>query len=125
MIRGAVSVLLSGMSPAFYYVLHVAAAFVLFGITFRAFARPEPATRRGVMMISGIASLVLLVAGVGLLHKLGLGFPGWVIVKLVCWLALSALAGVAYRQPQKAGLLSWVAVVIVLVALVAVYMKPI
>ena len=112
------------MSPVFYYVLHVGAAFVLFGVTFRAFARPDAETRRGVMISSGIASLIVLIAGVGLLHKLGYGFPGWVILKLVCWLALSALAGIAYRKPDKGGLLGWVATGVVVVALVAVYAKP-
>lgn len=112
------------MSPVIYYVLHVGAAFVLFGVTFRAFARPEPETRRGVMISSGVASLVMFVAGFGLLAKLGYGFPGWVVLKLVCWLALSALAGIAYRQPQKAGALGFVAAIVMLVAVVAVYAKP-
>lgn len=111
------------MSPIFYYILHVASVVVLTGYTFYAFAA-APETRKGVLAITGIASLVALVAGIGLLHKLQLGFPGWAIVKIVCWLGLSALAGIGYRRRGAAGTLALVAVVLALVAIVMVYLKP-
>ena len=75
-------------------------------------------------MATGILSLLMLVAGFGLLSKLALGFPGWVIVKLVCWLGLAALSGVAYRSPEKAGALSGIAIALVAVALYMVYFRP-
>lgn len=111
------------MSPIFYYVLHVISVLVLTAYTFYAFAAPAE-TRKRVMMITGIASLLVLVGGFGLQAKLGYGFPGWLIVKMVCWLGLSALAGLGYRKRGAAGTLSVVAVLIVAIAVVMVYTKP-
>lgn len=111
------------MSPTFYYILHVLSVLVLTAYTFYAFAAPGE-TRKRVMMITGIASLLALVGGFGLQAKLNYGFPGWLIVKLVCWLGLSALAGFGYRRRGAAGTLALVAVALVAVAVVMVYVKP-
>lgn len=111
------------MSPIVYYILHLSAVLVLTGYTFYAFAAP-PATRKSTMMITGISSLVALIAGIGLLHKLGYGFPGWAIVKIVCWLGLSALAGIGYKRRGAVGVLALVAIVLAVVAVVMVYTKP-
>lgn len=111
------------MSPTFYYILHVISVLALTGYTFYAFAAPLESRKR-VMMITGIASLLTLVGGFGLQAKLGYGFPGWLIVKLVCWLGLSALAGFGYRRRGAAGTLALVAIVLAIVAVVMVYAKP-
>ena len=111
------------MSPMFYYILHVCSVLVLTAYTFYAFAAPLE-TRKRVLMISGIASLLALVGGFGLQAKLGYGFPGWIIVKLVCWLGISALAGVGYRRRGAVGTLALVAIVLLIVAVVMVYLKP-
>jgi len=74
-------------------------------------------------MITGIASVLQLVSGIGLLHKLGYGFPVWAIVKLLCWLALSALAGIGYRQRGRTGLFMAVILTILFVAIMAVYYR--
>ena len=111
------------MSPVFYSILHVVSVLVLTGYTFYAFAAP-PETRKRVMMITGIASLLVLFAGFGLQSKLKLGFPGWLFVKIGCWLALSALAGFGYRRRGAAGTLATVAFIVVLLAVVMVYLKP-
>ena len=111
------------MNPIFYYILHVSSVLVLAVYTFYAFAAPAE-TRKRVMMITGIASLLALVAGFGLQAKLHYGFPGWLIVKLVCWLGLSALAGIGYRRRAAVGTLSLVALALLIVAVVMVYAKP-
>jgi hypothetical protein len=49
---------------------------------------------------------------------------GWPIVKIVCWLALSACAGVAYRRREKAGLWIVLSLIFALIALVMVYIRP-
>lgn len=110
------------MNPQYYYLLHVFALFILSAHTFMAFANPAPENRKRTMMITGIASLLVLVSGFGLLAKLhGNQFSGWVIVKLVCWLGLSALAGIVYRKPELRKTLALVALVLTLTALVMVY----
>ena len=111
------------MSPIFYYILHVSSVLVLTAYTFYAFAAPLE-TRKRVMMITGIASLLALVGGFGLQAKLGYGFPGWIIVKLVCWLGISALAGVGYRRRGAVGTLALVAIALLIIAVVMVYLKP-
>ena len=111
------------MSPTVYYILHVFSVLVLTGFTFYAFAAPAE-TRKKVMMITGIASLLALVGGFGLLTKLyNNQFAPWVIVKIVCWLGLSGLAGMGYRKRDKASVFITVALALVFVALYAVYTK--
>lgn len=111
------------MSPLFYHILHVISILVLTGFTFYAFAAPAE-TRKRVLMIAGIASFLALVGGFGLLAKLKIGWPGWVFVKIVCWLALSALGGIGYRKRESAGALTVVATLALIIAVVMVYLKP-
>lgn len=109
------------MSPTFYYILHLASLFVLAGYTFYAFGA-APETKKRVMIITGIASLLALVAGFGLQAKLGYKLTaGWLIVKIVCWLGLSALAGIGYRRRGAAGLLGVIAAALIVTALTMVY----
>ncbi len=110
------------MNPLYYYLLHLFSLFVLTAHTFMAFANPDPANKKQTMIITGVATLLVLVSGFGLLAKLhGNQFHGWVIVKLVCWLGLSALAGIAYRRPHLRRVLATVALGLILVALFMVY----
>lgn len=111
------------MSPLFYSILHVSSLIVLLGYTFYAFAAPAE-TRKKVLMITGVMSLLMLVSGIGLLHKLQLGFPGWAIVKLVCWLGVSAVAGIAFKRRAQADVIMVVAFVLAIVAVTMVYLKP-
>ena len=64
------------MSPTFYHVLHVVSVLVLTGYTFYAFAAPAE-SRKKVMIITGISSLLVLIGGFGLQAKLAVGWPGW------------------------------------------------
>lgn len=112
------------MSPAIYHIIHLVSLFVLFGYTFYAFAAPAE-TRKKTLMITGIASLLVLVSGFGLISKLyGNHFYGWMIVKLVCWLGLSAFSGLGYRRRGAAGAFAVAAVALAFVAVVMVYIKP-
>lgn len=113
------------MSPSFYHVIHVFSMAALVGYSFYAFGSPAPETKKRVMMVTGIAALAMIVAGVGLIHKLGYSWgSGWIWVKIGCLLGLSALPGMAYRRREKAGTFIVIALVLVLVALAMVYFKP-
>lgn len=111
------------MTPTFYYILHVFSVLVMTGFTFYAFAA-DPSTRKRTLAFSGIAGLLALIAGFGLQAKLQVGFPGWFIVKLVCWLGLMALAGIGYRRRGAVGALALIAIVLAFVAVLMVYTKP-
>jgi cytochrome b subunit of formate dehydrogenase len=105
------------------HVLHVAAALVLVGYTFYAFAA-GPETRKAVLIVTGVAALVMLATGVRMWQNYRFVLVGWLVVKLVCWLGLSALAGIGYRRREKAGLLACFAIIFAVTAVVMVYLKP-
>lgn len=112
------------MSPAFYSFLHISSILILTGGTFYAFAAPE-SSRKRVLLITGIASLLALVAGFGLLAKLYQGhFYAWVIVKIIAWLGFSAMAGLAFRRREKAALLIAISSALLLLAVAMVTFKP-
>ena len=91
------------MPATFYSILHVASALLLVGVTFGAFAAPTPERRKATLMWSGILSLLMLTGGFGLLARVVHGWPVWVLIKMVCWLGLSAVAGMAFRKPESVG----------------------
>ena len=113
------------MSIQVYHFLHVFSVFLLLRFTFKAFAAPRPELKSRTMMVTGILSLVVVVAGFGLLSKLGYSFlSGWVIIKFVAWLGIAAMGGIVFRQPSKAGIFGLIVTVLVGVAVYAVYFKP-
>lgn len=106
-----------------YYLMHVGGVILMTGYTFRAFAAP-PDTRKGTLAIAGILALVTLVGAFGLLQKLGLGYPGWAMAKLGCWVGLAALAGLGYRMPGLRSFWALCASALVLIAVYLVYVRP-
>lgn len=113
------------MNPVYYSILHVFALLVLTAHTFMAFANPAPENRKQTLIITGIASLLMLVSGFGMVAKLYQNHIfGWMVVKMVCWLLFSAMAGMAYRRPQLRGAFALIGLTLLLVALLMVYLKP-
>lgn len=109
----------------FYQLLHVFSLLVLTAHTFMAFANPAPENRRRTLIVTGIAALLMFYSGFGMLTINKIPFlTGWVIVKLFCWLGLSALAGLAYRKPDLRGMFSLVALVLLVTAVFMVYFRP-
>ena len=109
----------------YYLLLHILALIVLTAHSFMAFANPAPENKRRTMIITGIAALLMLVSGFGMLAIEHVSYAaGWVLVKLFCWLGLAALAGVVYRKPHLRDLLSLTALVLIAVAVFMVVFKP-
>ncbi|BET67455.1 hypothetical protein ASA1KI_23730 [Opitutales bacterium ASA1] len=114
------------MSPLFYQILHVGGVILLFGLTFSAFADPRPERKKKLLMVTGILSLVVLVAAFGLISKLhGNNFTGWMIAKIVIWLAVAAFSGIVFRRPGKAKLFAWLTAVLGVLAVYLVYARPV
>ncbi len=89
------------MNPAVYQILHVLSLVALSAGAFYSFAAPATSKKK-VMMVTGIAAVLLLVSGFGLLAKLHDNqFSAWVIIKLVAWLGLAGLAGIGFRKREK------------------------
>lgn len=114
------------MSPTLYSFLHVASAFLLVGFTFFVFASPKLSeNRRKVMIISGVLSLVMLVGGFGLVARIyDNTWPTFILIKVGCWVGLSAMAGLAFRKPQAVRTMAYMTRLLVLIAVWAVYFKP-
>ncbi|MBL9216403.1 MAG: SirB2 family protein [Opitutaceae bacterium] len=109
----------------YYQLLHILSLIVLTAHTFMAFANPAPENRKRTMMITGIAALLMFISGFGMLAVQKIPFAtGWVIVKLVCWLGLASLAGVAYRRTELRGTLSVIALALIATAVLMVYFRP-
>lgn len=91
------------MSYQFYKVLHVASLFMLF-TSLAAVAFLPTDKRKPWVALHGAASLVIFVAGFGLLAKIGAmkAFPSWAVVKIVIWLALAAMPIILRKKPGMA-----------------------
>ena len=80
--------------------------------------------RRLVALSHGIAMLLILTGGFGMLARLDIGMPGWVFGKLAVWLALGAMLALA-RRMVGAARTHWLAVpVLALIAAWLAYTKP-
>ena len=112
------------MSYNIFHLVHLFGLFALTGVTVAACFYSQHATRKKVLMWAGISSLVVFLAGFGLLGIQKIGFPGWIIVKLICWLGLSAIAGISFRKPEKANLLCAISFLLILIALSMVEFRP-
>ena len=109
----------------YYHILHLLSLIVLTAHTFMAFANPAPENRKRTLMVTGIASLLMLGSGFAMAAITHVPLSsGWLIVKMVCWLFLSGLAGIADRKAHLRGALSVVALALITVALFMVYLKP-
>lgn len=66
--------------------------------------------RKVVAITHGIGMVLVLVAGFGLMARLGIahaGWPGWIYVKMLIWLVLGAAIALAIRLPRLAPVLWW------------------
>jgi len=101
------------VSYMFYKVLHVVAVLFLFtalgGLAVGAAAGSDR-LRRAAMAVHGVSLAVVLVAGFGLLARLGFmsQIPLWAWLKVVIWLLLALAVVALRRRPQWAAGL-WVA----------------
>jgi len=111
------------MKVHIYQILHVVSMILLVAFTFQAFANPDPKTRKRTMMLTGIFALTMLIGGFGLITVMKIGFPIWILIKLVCWFGLVSIGGMAYRKPAKIPMLTGVTIVLIVVAVSSVYLR--
>lgn len=106
------------------HIFHVVGVIVMIAYTFFAFAGPAD-TRKRVLAITGIASLLVLLTGIRMWQGMfGFAAMTWIFIKIACWLGLSALTGLAYRKRDQANALMVIALVLLIVAVTVVYVKP-
>ena len=115
------------MNPNIYQVLHIVGIAMVFlgygALLARSMAAPDNVSVRKLGSItSGIGLLVILVAGFGLISKMGHNFTSpWLIVKMLIWLALGGLIVLINRKPQLAVMLWWVLIALGAIAASMVY----
>lgn len=83
--------------------------------------------RRLAAVSHGIGLLLVLVAGFGMLARLGLmqgGLPGWIWAKLTVWALIGGLFMVPYRKPGLAGPVWVVTALLVLCAAWLAHARP-
>ena len=116
------------MSYLFYKVLHVfgitMAFMALGGLIHGALSGGTDKSRKLIGATHGVALLIVLVSGFGLLAKLGLGFPLWVWLKLAIWLLLGALLALVRRMPQHAKVFWFLLPVLAGIAAYLAFYKP-
>jgi hypothetical protein len=98
------------MTYQFYKVLHLLGlilAFLSLGGLVVAARSGHAESRRLAGITHGIALLLILVSGFGILAKLGLGFPPWVLVKVLIWIVLGGAIVLIRRRPQSAATWWW------------------
>jgi hypothetical protein len=111
------------MSPTFYSFLHIASMFLFVAMTQRALAAPK-ARESKPLRITAVVGVIGLVAAFGLIAKLKIGWPGWVIAKLVIWIAIAAIPGIVKGKPELAPKMTMVVIALVVAAVYLVVYKP-
>ncbi|WP_306522294.1 hypothetical protein [Gemmatimonas sp.] len=97
----------------FYEILHIVGIAMLFlaigGVATHAAnggTKAGSQTRGLMSSVHGVGALLILVGGFGMLARIGFkhgaNFPGWLWVKLIVWLVLSAIVLLPYRKPALA-----------------------
>jgi hypothetical protein len=112
------------MNIQLFQFLPLVSVLLVSGVTFAAFAAPHPDNRSSYLKMSGVLSLLVVLSGGGTLGMMGLGFPAWAWVKVVCWLVLTGLTGMAFRMTGQIRMLTTVAVVAILIAVTMVTYRP-
>lgn len=105
------------LSYQVYKVLHFLGIFMVIaalgGQLLNAMNRGERqhASKKWLAIWHGVGLTLALVAGFGLLARLGLSVSGWVWAKVVIWLAFGLLGALAARKQDMARLI-WVLVIV-------------
>lgn len=120
------------LSLQVYKIVHIFGVMLLFtalgGLAMHAINGGDKASNAGRKLVAisqGVALLLIVVGGFGMLARLQLGgIPGWLWAKIGIWVVLGGLVAVPYRKPELARPL-WIAAPLVgaLAAGIAIY-KP-
>ena len=115
------------MPANFYSLLHLTGILMVFigngSLIGLAISKVDnPGVKKLGAITSGIGLALLLVAGFGLIAKLGYSYTStWIVVKMIIWLLLGSLVAFINRKPEWAKLLWWITLLLGLIAVLMVY----
>ncbi|TDJ47396.1 MAG: hypothetical protein E2O48_03675 [Gemmatimonadetes bacterium] len=122
------------ISQDVYWYLHILGVGLLIlsvgGVTLHAMSGGTKETSGGKAMAAashGIGLVLILVAGFGMLARMGLmagGLPGWAWAKVVIWLSIGLLFMVPYRKPEISKLVWFGTVGLMVTAAFLAHAKP-
>lgn len=75
-------------------------------------------------IVSGLGLLMILVSGFGMVAAMQLGWPLWVIIKIIIWVLLGSLVGVLNRKPNLSPLMWVLTLALGLAAVATVVIRP-
>ena len=123
------------LSSATYQLLHILGTMLVFmalgALSLHAMnggTRDSNRARALVAITHGFGLLLMLVAGFGMLARLGsmgAGLPGWVWVKVVIWLLLAVSIVVPYRKPEWSKAMWFALPILGLIAAYSVLYRPV
>ena len=118
------------MKVMVYQILHVASMVFLIATVFAIFAGAPESKRKVFSMLVGVLTLLALVGGFGLasaVHQLPnpANWPFWMWGKVVCWLGIAAIGGMAFKRRAKPAAFVALVVVLSLLAIILVYTRPV
>jgi hypothetical protein len=79
------------MTPEFYRLLHIVGVLMLFLGLGGMFASEAGKAPKLFAALHGIGLLLMVVAGVGYVHKKPLAWDSWLFAKIACWVLMGAL----------------------------------
>ncbi|MDA0765233.1 MAG: hypothetical protein O3A87_02250 [Verrucomicrobia bacterium] len=91
------------MDPFLYKVIHLVGVMSLFAALGAVAASEANGGKKLGTILHGVALLLILVSGFGLIAKLQYGFAWWVIAKIVIFLAMGGMLAVAKRRLLPCG----------------------
>lgn len=77
-------------SYEFYKVIHLFSIILFAGVLGLSFA-PSP-TPKWAKILMGATGVLIFIAGMGLLARIGGGWPSWVLIKMLLWVVLMVAA---------------------------------
>lgn len=119
------------MPYEFYKFLHFVGLFTLIcsiaALIYQTWAH-EDATikaRKWLMIFHGLAVVIILVSGFGLLARLGMmgGWPSWVWIKLAAWTFVIVVPSLVMRVPKARAFMWWLFPVVLYAAAYSVTYK--
>jgi hypothetical protein len=75
-------------------------------------------------MAHGLGLLGAFLGGFGMMGNAGMGFQGWILLKLLIWVYFGALLGLVRVRPEKSTLGWYVSLGLALAAVVLAVQKP-